>query len=239
MSLIELSGYFSTVLFRHENILGYIGSDMTSRNSITQLWLVTHYHPLGSLYDHLNRHSLSHLQLLHLAISAISGILHLHTEIFGTQVIFHKQKWHCSRLVPPSIALIEKSYEMVFFFLLFIFVRENLRLLTETSRPRTYWFDPTVCVSLLILDWQWHTLKRRVKWTLPTIHEWALSVTWAPKSSIRRKNRHWHSLRYYNETIIIVFLFHLSCCCFWSWFLWDFLMPFFSPFLRECRRDGW
>lgn len=117
MSLIELTGYFSTVLFRHENILGYIGSDMTSRNSITQLWLVTHYHPLGSLYDHLNRHSLSHLQLLHLAISAISGILHLHTEIFGTQVIFHKQKWHCSRLVPPSIALIEKSYEMVFFFL--------------------------------------------------------------------------------------------------------------------------
>jgi len=76
---------YSTVLFRHENILGYIGSDMTSRNSITQLWLVTHYHPLGSLYDHLNRHSLSHLQLLHLAISAISGILHLHTEIFGTQ----------------------------------------------------------------------------------------------------------------------------------------------------------
>lgn len=59
---------------------------MTSRNSITQLWLVTHYHPLGSLYDHLNRHSLSHVQLLHLSISAISGILHLHTEIFGTQV---------------------------------------------------------------------------------------------------------------------------------------------------------
>lgn len=76
---------YSTMLFRHENILGYIGSDMTSRNSITQLWLVTHYHPLGSLYDHLNRYSLSHVQLLHLAISAISGILHLHTEIFGTQ----------------------------------------------------------------------------------------------------------------------------------------------------------
>jgi hypothetical protein len=74
------------MLFRHENILGYIGSDMTSRNSITQLWLVTHYHPLGSLYDHLNRHSLNHVQLLHLSISAISGILHLHTEIFGTQV---------------------------------------------------------------------------------------------------------------------------------------------------------
>lgn len=89
------------MLFRHENVLGYIGSDMTSRNSITQLWLVTHYHPLGSLYDHLNRHSLSHIQLLHLAISGISGILHLHTEIFGTQVtslVLHIVQFIVSRL---------------------------------------------------------------------------------------------------------------------------------------------
>jgi activin receptor type-1 len=73
---------------------------MTSRNSITQLWLVTHYHPLGSLYDHLNRHSLTHLQLLHLAISAISGLLHLHTEIFGTQVSqFCLQIWSKDRFL--------------------------------------------------------------------------------------------------------------------------------------------
>jgi len=40
---------------RHDNILGFIGSDiMTSRNSYTtQLLLITHYHQHGSLYDFL------------------------------------------------------------------------------------------------------------------------------------------------------------------------------------------
>ncbi|KAK6618719.1 hypothetical protein RUM43_013110 [Polyplax serrata] len=76
---------YSTVLLRHENILGYIGSDMTSRNSCTQLWLVTHYHPLGSLYDHLNRTSLTHHQMMKICLTIVSGLVHLHSEIFGTQ----------------------------------------------------------------------------------------------------------------------------------------------------------
>nr|CAD7577122.1 unnamed protein product [Timema californicum] len=76
---------YSTVLLRHENILGYIGSDMTSRNSCTQLWLVTHHHPLGSLYDHLNRATLNHHQTMKICLSAVNGLVHLHTEIFGTQ----------------------------------------------------------------------------------------------------------------------------------------------------------
>jgi len=76
---------YSTTLLRHENILGYIGSDCTSRNSCTQLWLVTHYHPLGSLYDHLNRVALTKTETLRILISSITGLVHLHTEIFGTQ----------------------------------------------------------------------------------------------------------------------------------------------------------
>ncbi|KAK3873274.1 hypothetical protein Pcinc_021701 [Petrolisthes cinctipes] len=76
---------YSTVLLRHENILGFYGSDMTSRGSCTQLWLVTHYHPRGSLYDHLNTHTFNHTSLVTIALSAINGLLHLHTEIFGTQ----------------------------------------------------------------------------------------------------------------------------------------------------------
>lgn len=77
---------YSTILLRHDNILAYIGSDMTSRNSCTQLWLITHYHSLGSLYDHLNRTTLTHQQLLVLCLSIANGLVHLHTEIFGTQV---------------------------------------------------------------------------------------------------------------------------------------------------------
>ncbi|PSN51061.1 Activin receptor type-1 [Blattella germanica] len=76
---------YSTVLLRHDSILGYIGSDMTSRNSCTQLWLVTHHHPLGSLYDHLNRTTLTHHQMMKICLSAANGLVHLHTEIFGTQ----------------------------------------------------------------------------------------------------------------------------------------------------------
>lgn len=76
---------YSTILLRHENILGYIGSDMTSLSSCTQLWLITHYHSLGSLYDHLNRTSLSHQQLMKICLSIANGLVHLHTEIFGTQ----------------------------------------------------------------------------------------------------------------------------------------------------------
>ncbi|XP_050730375.1 activin receptor type-1-like isoform X1 [Eriocheir sinensis] len=76
---------YSTVLLRHENILGFYGSDMTSRGSCTQLWLVTHYHPRGSLHDYLTTHTLDHTGLITVALSTINGLLHLHTEIFGSQ----------------------------------------------------------------------------------------------------------------------------------------------------------
>lgn len=78
----------STVLIRHPNILGFIGSDMTSRNSATQLWLVTHYHILGSLYDYMNHNSLSYASMFKICYSIANGVDHLHTEIFGEQVSF-------------------------------------------------------------------------------------------------------------------------------------------------------
>ncbi|XP_042310375.1 serine/threonine-protein kinase receptor R3 [Sceloporus undulatus] len=76
---------YNTVLLRHDNILGFIASDMTSRNSSTQLWLITHYHEHGSLYDYLQCTMLDVETCLRLASSIICGLLHLHVEIFGTQ----------------------------------------------------------------------------------------------------------------------------------------------------------
>ncbi|XP_042747912.1 serine/threonine-protein kinase receptor R3-like, partial [Lagopus leucura] len=76
---------YNTVLLRHDNILGFIASDMTSRNSSTQLWLITHYHENGSLYDYLQRTTLDVETCLGLAASIICGLVHLHVEIFGTQ----------------------------------------------------------------------------------------------------------------------------------------------------------
>lgn len=76
---------YNTVLLRHDNILGFIASDMTSRNSSTQLWLITHYHEHGSLYDYLQCTVLDAETCLRLASSIICGLVHLHVEIFGTQ----------------------------------------------------------------------------------------------------------------------------------------------------------
>ncbi|XP_055494076.1 activin receptor type-1-like isoform X1 [Leucoraja erinacea] len=76
---------YNSVLLRNENILGFIASDMTSRNSSTQLWLITHYHELGSLYDHLQHTALDTVGCLRISLSIASGLTHLHTEIIGTQ----------------------------------------------------------------------------------------------------------------------------------------------------------
>ncbi|XP_064598596.1 activin receptor type-1-like isoform X2 [Liolophura sinensis] len=76
---------YNTVLLRHDNILGYMASDMTSRNSCTQLWLITQYHEHGSLYDYLNVNILDHERMLMLAHSAAAGLVHLHMEIRGKE----------------------------------------------------------------------------------------------------------------------------------------------------------
>jgi len=79
---------YSTVMLRHENILAFVAADTVSRTtSSTQLWLVTRYHHLGSLYDYLHQHVvMSPGDLLRLLESAAAGLAHLHTEIIGTQV---------------------------------------------------------------------------------------------------------------------------------------------------------
>lgn len=58
---------------------------MTSRNSSTQLWLITHFHEMGSLYDYLQLSMLDASACLRMALSIASGLAHLHVEIFGTQ----------------------------------------------------------------------------------------------------------------------------------------------------------
>jgi len=93
---------------RHDNILGFIGSDiMTSSNSYTQLLLITHYHEHGSLYDFLqtpaavaagatcngydierDRPPLTVDQMLNVLYTVACGLNHLHNQIHATQVIF-------------------------------------------------------------------------------------------------------------------------------------------------------
>lgn len=78
---------YSIVLIRHDNILGYIAADMISNNGVTELWLITQYHPLGSLYDFLSVSDvkLTPSRMIVFALSICNGLHHLHTEFSGVQ----------------------------------------------------------------------------------------------------------------------------------------------------------
>lgn len=82
-NIIRRRKYLIVCLFL--SLSGFIASDMTSRNSSTQLWLITHYHEMGSLYDYLQLTTLDTVSCLRIVLSIASGLAHLHIEIFGTQ----------------------------------------------------------------------------------------------------------------------------------------------------------
>lgn len=74
---------YQTVLIHHDNVLSFIASDVATKDSTTRMWLITQYHAHGSLYDFMNNNTVDQEIMLTLAQSAITGITHLHTEIFG------------------------------------------------------------------------------------------------------------------------------------------------------------
>ncbi|KAK2516301.1 Acvr1c [Columba livia] len=76
---------YQTVMLRHENILGFIAADNKDNGTWTQLWLVSEYHEQGSLFDYLNRGTVTVAGMVRLALSVASGLAHLHMEIVGTQ----------------------------------------------------------------------------------------------------------------------------------------------------------
>jgi serine/threonine protein kinase len=70
----------------HSCIAEYVAADIASNvDSITQMMLITDYHPLGSLYDYLRRGVELELgEALQIALSIVSGLEHLHTAVRGT-----------------------------------------------------------------------------------------------------------------------------------------------------------
>ena len=72
---------YNSVNLRHENLLRFIASDMTSRDfSYTELWMITEYHERGCLFDFLQHNVLDRRSLKSILVSAADGLLHLHTE---------------------------------------------------------------------------------------------------------------------------------------------------------------
>lgn len=76
---------YQTVLMRHENVLGFIAADIKGTGSWTQMLLITDYHENGSLHDYLQTVALDTSSLMIMAYSIVSGLAHLHMDIFGTK----------------------------------------------------------------------------------------------------------------------------------------------------------
>ena len=76
---------YNTALIRHENILTFYATDIRGTGGVTQMLLITDYHPHGSLYDFLTSHVLNEESALRLLHSISCGLSHLHSEIVGRQ----------------------------------------------------------------------------------------------------------------------------------------------------------
>ncbi|KAF5402874.1 Receptor protein serine/threonine kinase [Paragonimus heterotremus] len=75
----------------HPNILKFYGADQTTVNYAgspeVELWLVTEYHPLGSLHDYLKSYTISWTELLQIAVGIARGLSHLHSESSGSGLL--------------------------------------------------------------------------------------------------------------------------------------------------------
>ncbi|CAL8106614.1 unnamed protein product [Orchesella dallaii] len=74
---------YKQALMKHPNILVSLAWDIHSKDSMTQMIIVTDFHPKGSLYDYLTHYTLSDHEAMRLVLSAVSGLCHLHLEIEG------------------------------------------------------------------------------------------------------------------------------------------------------------
>uniref|UniRef100_A0A1I7XSS7 receptor protein serine/threonine kinase n=1 Tax=Heterorhabditis bacteriophora TaxID=37862 RepID=A0A1I7XSS7_HETBA len=74
---------FQTHMLRHTNILRFIASDNKDTGTAMQLWLITEYHPNGSLFDYLFRETVDIKTLIKMVRSIANGLSFLHTELSG------------------------------------------------------------------------------------------------------------------------------------------------------------
>ena len=72
---------YNTCLLCHPNVLRFIAADNKDVGMATQLWLITEYCELGSLYELLSRQTIDEDTMVKLCFTAASGLAHLHTEM--------------------------------------------------------------------------------------------------------------------------------------------------------------
>ena len=76
---------YNTCLLRHPNVLRFIAADNKDVGIATQLWLITEYCELGSLYEVLVRQTVDEATMIKLCLTAASGLAHLHSQMTATE----------------------------------------------------------------------------------------------------------------------------------------------------------
>jgi serine/threonine protein kinase len=76
---------YSALSSTHLNILKFYGSDTFEppSSATSEYWLITEYHPCGSLYDLLKASWLTWPQLVRIIHSFLEGLVYLHSEDAG------------------------------------------------------------------------------------------------------------------------------------------------------------
>lgn len=83
---------FSLPQMKHNNLLNYLGAERRGEGIDTVYWLVTEYHPNGSLWDYLKSHTVNLNQLLTI-VQGIGAGKHLYHKVFLLLNCEKKWKW--------------------------------------------------------------------------------------------------------------------------------------------------
>lgn len=73
--------YLQLPRMKHPNVLEFIGVERHQE----EFWLITAYHPYGSLHDYLKSNTVTWDELCKISESMVRGLMHLHEEIHPTR----------------------------------------------------------------------------------------------------------------------------------------------------------
>ena len=86
----ETEFYSMAQLNTHDNVLRFIAAEKRGDNLQAELWLISEFHPHGSLYDYLKGNLVSWQELLVITESLSRGLAFLHEDLPATKVAGHK-----------------------------------------------------------------------------------------------------------------------------------------------------
>lgn len=84
--ITETNFYSQPIIADHQNILQFIGCE--TRGS--DIWLITEYHELGSLYDYLKCNTVTLSELINMATSMCAGLAFLHSSSDTKPPVAHR-----------------------------------------------------------------------------------------------------------------------------------------------------